>query len=130
MSPSELTEIKMTSSDADRNFTRSLEAAMAKLAGSPFDVEVLKDLRMIGFRRSAAGGTSEGKIRKHQTRDVNELLDWYRQMAWEPTRIDPLVEIANLLEELMPPLTGSDRDAAEKVRFWAIKMAKRIAGSN
>jgi len=116
----------MTKRDRIASFNASLQILIDRLASSPWDLSILKEVWTLGLRRTASGVLAPRKVKVQRTGDIRELLDTYRQLAWHSPNPATLSQIVRLSQEMMPRLDPRSRNAAEQVEVWATNLLRRL----
>jgi hypothetical protein len=102
-----------------------IDALIHQLAHAPWNAHLLNELRLEGLRRIAER-KRRGKLPK--VPGESDLMSVYREMAWEPTRIEPLLRISGLAE-LVRAKECDDSGDATLVSDWAVTLIRRMSQS-
>lgn len=111
---------------AGEQFDEQVEALLVRLKPYPWDIKLLDDLRALALRRKAAG-IPDREVRSTQSSDVHALIEVYRQIAWQPTRSEPLLALLNLLKRMQPRLSTDGVNRCKQVTGWANALLRKMA---
>jgi hypothetical protein len=107
----------------EARFDAAIDALLAELAGDPWNLDALKELRSIALRQKAFG-VADRRLWVRKTGDSAELIAWYREMAWQPLSDRPLIEIGRLCISVEATLSESQVHQAKRIRDWVYSVLR------
>lgn len=110
----------MSELEYEPKFQALIDVLLLKLVASPWDLNMLRQLRMLALRRTALG-IREKQEKGRPTREQNELLAAYRQMAESPLAVDPVVKIVHHAKQFVQ--AHPDDSQAMEVCAWFEQLA-------